>query len=74
MPRADAIEIEGVVVEALPNKTYRVELANGHRLVAFVAGRARLQFVRFAVGDKVMLEMSPYDLSEGRIVPKAQTI
>lgn len=74
MPRTDAIEIEGVVVEALPNKTYRVELANGHRVVAFVPGRARLQFIRFAVGDKVKLEMSPYDLSEGRIVLQAETI
>lgn len=68
MPRADAIEVEGVVVEVLPNKTYRVELSNGHRLVAFVAGRARLNFVRLALGLKVKLEMSPYDLSEGRIV------
>jgi translation initiation factor IF-1 len=67
MPRADAIEVEGVVVEVLPNKTYRVELANGHRVLAFVSGRARLNFVRFALGDKVNLEMSPYDLSQGRI-------
>ena len=66
MPRADAIEVEGVVVEVLPNKTYRVELANGHRVLAFVSGRARLNFVRFALGDKVNLEMSPYDLSQGR--------
>jgi translation initiation factor IF-1 len=66
MPRADAIEVEGVIVEVLPNKTYRVELANGHRVLAFVS-RARLNFVRFALGDKVNLEMSPYDLSQGRI-------
>jgi translation initiation factor IF-1 len=71
MPRADAIEVEGVVVEALPNKTYRVELANGHRLLGFVTGRARLSFVRFATGEKVKLEMSPYDLSKGRIVVAA---
>ena len=68
MPRADAIEVEGLIVEVLPNKTYRVELANGHRVLAFVSGRARLTFVRFALGDKVNLEMSPYDLSEGRIL------
>jgi translation initiation factor IF-1 len=74
MPRADAIEVEGVVVEVLPNKTYRVELANGHRLVAYVPGRARLNFVRFARGDKVQLELSPYDLSEGRIVVETSTI
>jgi translation initiation factor IF-1 len=74
MPRADAIEVEGVVVEALPNKTYRVELANGHRVVAFLPGRARLQFVRFVIGNKVKLAMSPYDLSQGRIMVETQTI
>ncbi len=68
MPGADAIKVEGVVVEVLPNKTYRVELANGHRLLGFVPGRARLNFVRLAAGDRVKLEMSPYDLSQGRIV------
>lgn len=68
MPRTDAIEVEGVVVEVLPNKTYRVELPNGHRVVGFVPGKARLRFVRFGLGHKVKLEMSPYDLSEGRIV------
>jgi len=72
MPGADAIEVEGLVVEVLPNKTYRVELANGHRLVGFVTGRARLNFARFALGDKVKLAMSPYDLSEGRIVASSQ--
>jgi len=54
-------------VEVLPNQTYRVELSNGHRLLAFVAGKARLSFARLAPGEKVMLEMSPYDLSQGRI-------
>ena len=68
MPREDAIKVEGRVVEALPNKTYRVELANGHRLIAFLTGRARLNFVPLKAGEKVNLEMSPYDLSEGRIV------
>jgi translation initiation factor IF-1 len=68
MPRTDAIKVEGVVVEVLPNKTYRVELSNGHRLVGFIPGRARLKFVRLGLGNKVRLEMSPYDLSEGRIV------
>jgi translation initiation factor IF-1 len=72
MPRADAIEVEGVVVEVMPNKTYRVEIANGHRVVAFVTGRARLNFVRLALGLRVKLEMSPYDLSEGRIVLEAE--
>jgi translation initiation factor IF-1 len=58
-------------VEVLPNKTYRVELPNGHRVVGFVPGRARMNFVRFGLGNKVKLQMSPYDLSEGRIVVKA---
>jgi translation initiation factor IF-1 len=66
--REDAIKVEGAVVEVLANGTCRVELANGHRLVAYVAGKARLSFARLAPGDRVMLELSPYDLSEGRIV------
>ncbi|HVM50402.1 MAG TPA: TOBE domain-containing protein [Candidatus Acidoferrum sp.] len=58
----------------LPNRTYRVQLANGHRLLAFVAGKARLGFARLALGEKVRLELSPYDLSVGRIVLNTQTI
>ena len=73
MARTRGIEVEGIVVEALPNTTYRVELANGHRLVAFVAGKARLGFVKLAPGAKVKLEMSPYDLSQGRIIVEART-
>ncbi len=68
MARENAIETEGVVVEALPNKTYRVELANGHRLLGYVPGRAHAQVTRLAPGDRVRLEVSPYDLSEGRIL------
>jgi translation initiation factor IF-1 len=68
MAGENAIKIEGIVVEVLPNGTYRVELANGHRVLAFVTGKARLSFARLAHGDKVMIEMSPYDLSEGRII------
>jgi translation initiation factor IF-1 len=68
MPGADAFEVEGLVVEVLPNKTYRVELANGHRVLAFVPGRRRLNFASLVLGDKVKLKMSPYDLSEGRIL------
>ena len=68
MAREGAIEAEGVIVEVLSNKLYRVELANGHRLLAYLAGKARLSFVRRAPGDKVQLEISPYDLSAGRIV------
>jgi translation initiation factor IF-1 len=68
MAREGAIKAEGVVVEVLPNTMYRVELANGHRLLAYVAGKARLSFARLAPGAKVRLELSPYDLSAGRIV------
>ena len=68
MARENAIKVEGAVVEVLPNKTYRVELPNGHRVLAYVTGRARMSFSRLATGEKVCLEMSPYDLSEGRIV------
>jgi translation initiation factor IF-1 len=68
MAREGAIEVEGAVVEVLPNKMYRVELANGHRLLAFVPGKARLSFARLGPGDKVRLELSPYDLSAGRII------
>ena len=65
------IKVEGLVVEVLPNRTYWVELANGHRVRAFVTGKARMNFARMALGDKVLLEMSPYDLSEGRIIVKS---
>ncbi len=68
MARTDGIQAEGLVVEVLPNRTFRVELANGHRVRAFVTGQARMNFARVSVGDKVLLEMSPYDLSKGRIV------
>jgi translation initiation factor IF-1 len=74
MARESAIEAEGAIVEVLPNRTYRVQLANGHRLLAFVAGKARLGFVRLTLGEKVWLELSPYDLSVGRIIVKTQTI
>ena len=74
MAREGAIEIEGVIVEALPNEMYRVELANGHQVLAYVAGKARLGIARLAAGDKVRLEMSPYDLSAGRIIVQTQTV
>ena len=68
MARESAIEVEGAIVEVLPNKMYRVELTNGHRLLAYVTGIARLGFAHLAAGDRVRLEMSPYDLSEVRII------
>ncbi len=67
MARKDAIEVEGTVVELLPNTMLRVELANSHRVLAHISGKMRLHFIRILPGDKVMLEVSPYDLSKGRI-------
>ena len=68
MAGADAFQVEGVVLEALPNGTYRVELANGHRLLGFVAGRARPGKLGYASGARVKLNLTPYDLSSGRIL------
>ncbi len=68
MARKDAIEVKGRVVEVLARALFRVELANGHRLVAHVSGKRRLAFERTAVGDVVTVEMSPYDLSRGSII------
>lgn len=67
MRREDAIRVEGTVVEVLPNNLFRVELPNGHRFVAHTSGKMRLNFVRLLLGDKVTVEMSPYDLSKGCI-------
>ena len=68
MAGKDAFIVEGVVIEARPNRTFCVELANGHRLLAFVAGRAKQRFAGLAPGDKVKLQLAPYDLSVGRIL------
>jgi translation initiation factor IF-1 len=67
MARNDVIEVEAKVVELLPNTMFRVELPNGHRVLAHISGKMRLHFIRILPGDKVLLEMSPYDLSKGRI-------
>jgi translation initiation factor IF-1 len=67
MAKKDAIEVEGKIVELLPNTMFRVELANGHRILAHISGKMRLNFIRILPGDKVMVEMSPYDLTKGRI-------
>jgi translation initiation factor IF-1 len=63
----EAIEVEGTVTEALPNATFRVELANGHKVLAYVSGKIRLYFIRVLPGDRVLVELSPYDLTRGRI-------
>ena len=65
--KEEAIQVEGTVIEALPNAMFRVELENGHRLLAHVAGKMRMHFIRILPGDKVTVEMSPYDLARGRI-------
>jgi translation initiation factor IF-1 len=67
MARKDVIEVEGRVVELMPNSRLWVELPNGHRLLAHISGKMRLRFIRILPGDKVMVEMSPYDLTKGRI-------
>lgn len=67
MAKKDAIEVEGKVVELLPNTMFRVELPNGHRILAHISGKMRLHFIRILPGDSVMLELSPFDLSKGRI-------
>ena len=68
MSKTDVIEIEGVVVEKLPNAMFKVELENGHIVLAHNTGKLRMNFIKILPGDKVTLEMSPYDLSKGRIV------
>jgi translation initiation factor IF-1 len=68
MAREDAFQVEGAVVEAVSNVVYRVELPNGHRVTAHFAGKDRISPVSLLPGDRVMLEMSPYDLSQGRII------
>ena len=67
MARKDTIEVEGGVVEALPNAMFRVELANAHRVLAHISGKIRVHYIRVLPGDKVLIELSPYDLTRGRI-------
>jgi translation initiation factor IF-1 len=68
MAKNDAIRVDAKVIDALPNAMFRVELENGHRIMAHVSGKMRMHFIRILPGDKVVVEMSPYDLSKGRIV------
>ena len=67
-PKEEAITVEGKVVETLPNAMFRVELPNGHRVLAHVSGKMRMNFIRILPGDSVVLELSPYDLTRGRII------
>ncbi|HZK24082.1 MAG TPA: translation initiation factor IF-1 [Oscillospiraceae bacterium] len=67
MSKKDAIEVEGTVIEPLPNAMFRVELKNGHKVLAHVSGKIRMNFIRILPGDRVLVELSPYDLTRGRI-------
>ena len=72
MSKEDIIEVDGTVVEALPNAEFIVELENGHQLHAHISGKLRMNFIRILPGDKVKLELSPYDLNRGRIIWRAK--
>ena len=67
MSKADVIEVEGKVIEKLPNAQFQVELKNGHKILAHISGKLRMNFIRILPGDKVTVEISPYDLTKGRI-------
>ena len=68
MPKADAIEVTGVVLETLPNAMFRVQLDNGHKALAHISGKMRMHYSKILPGDKVRIELSPYDLARGRII------
>ena len=68
MPKGEGIEIEGTVMEPLPNAMFRVELPNGHKVLAHVSGKMRMHYIKILKGDKVVVELSPYDLTRGRII------
>lgn len=72
MPKEESIQVEGTVVETLPNAMFRVELENGHKVLAHVSGKMRMYFIKILPGDKVTVELSPYDLSRGRITYRAK--
>lgn len=68
MPKEDAIVVDGIVKECLPNAMFRVELENGHKVLAHISGKMRMNYIRILPGDKVSVELSPYDLARGRII------
>jgi len=72
LPKEDSVEVEGTVVESLPNAMFRVELPNGHRILAHISGKMRMHYIRILPGDKVTVEMSPYDLTRGRITYRSK--
>jgi translation initiation factor IF-1 len=72
LPKEDNIEVEGTVAESLPNAMFRVELPNGHKILAHISGKMRMNYIRILPGDKVTVEMSPYDMTRGRITYRAK--
>jgi translation initiation factor IF-1 len=72
LSKDDVIEVEGTVIEALPNAMFQVELENGHKVLAHISGKLRMNFIRILPGDKVTIELSPYDLTRGRITWRAK--
>ena len=72
MAKEEAIEVEGVVIETLPNAMFRVELNNGHRVLGHISGKMRMHFIKILPGDRVVVELSPYDLKRGRIVYRGE--
>ncbi len=72
MAKEDVIEVEGTVVEALPNTNFKVELKNGHQILAHISGKLRMNYIKILPGDKVKVELSPYDLTRGRITWRAK--
>ena len=72
MSKEDVLEVEGKVLEALPNTMFKVELENGHKILAHISGKLRMHFIKILPGDKVTVEISPYDLSKGRITWRAK--
>ena len=74
MSKEDVLEVEGTILEALPNAQFKVELSNGHVILAHISGKLRMNYIRILPGDKVTVEMSPYDLTKGRITWRRQVI
>ena len=72
MAKEDVIEVEGVVVETLPNTTFKVELENGHQILGHISGKLRMNYIKILPGDNVKVELSPYDLTRGRITWRAK--
>ncbi len=72
MSKQDVVEVEGVVIESFPNAMFQVQLENGHKILAHISGKLRMNFIRILPGDKVTIELSPYDLTRGRIIWRAR--